>query len=343
MLTKEFDFDLPRSLIAQEPLPERDKSRLLVVNRKDGSLSEKVFRDVTEYFSSGDVLVLNNSRVIPARMFCFRKTGAKIEILLLEKMTEGKWEVLVKPAKRVRIGEKMFFPETDFTVRITERSSSGKWTAEFSPKRIDSLMLRKGVMPTPPYIKKELNSPEKYQTVFSKRNGSVACPTSGLHFTESLIGKIKEIGVKVVFVTLHIGVGTFRPIKAESLEEHYMDSEYLDLSEEAASVINSAKDRGAKIFACGTSSVRTLESQADSSSMKVKKVLSGIRKTDLFIRPGYKFKIVDCLITNFHLPRSTNLVLAGTFLGKELLKKAYKKAVEDKFRFYSFGDAMLAL
>jgi len=339
---KDFDYCLPSQLIAQQPLSQRDSSRLLIVHRDSGSITETVFRDIVRFFNKGDVLVLNNTKVFPARLFVQRKTGAKIEILLLREISRGKWQALIRPARRIRLYEELFFKNNSFKVKVLERSSEGKWLVEFFPSEIKDLISKQGLIPIPPYIKKELKEPQRYQTVFAKKEGAVASPTAGLHFTPQLLSELSSLGIKIVYICLHIGLGTFRPVKAEEVEAHKMDEEYIEVSPEAVQIINSAKKEKKRIFACGTSTVRALESIAFlKEELAQIKPFSGF--TDLFIYPGFKFKIIDSLITNFHLPKSTNLLLVSAFTGKEFLFQAYDYAIKNKFRFYSFGDAMLIL
>jgi S-adenosylmethionine:tRNA ribosyltransferase-isomerase len=344
MYIKEFDYYLPQDRIAQEPEAKRDESKLLVVNRQEKSCSERIFKEIKVYFNPGDVLVLNNTKVLPVRLFAERITGAKIELLLLEETGLAKWKSLVKPSKRIKESESLIFPETGFQARVLRELGKGVWELEFEPKNVKTLMDKKGIMPTPPYIKKRLTQEQQYQTVYAEKEGSIACPTAGLHFTQSLIKELKDQRVKVVYVTLHVGLGTFKAIEAEFVKEHIMDREYCQISPQTAEDINRAKLKGCKVWACGTSSVRTLETYAYFDKEKgVNQVKSGFKKTDLFIYPGYKIKIVDRLITNFHLPRSTNLLLAASFLGKDFLLRSYRYAIENNFRFYSFGDAMAVL
>ncbi|MBN2121343.1 MAG: tRNA preQ1(34) S-adenosylmethionine ribosyltransferase-isomerase QueA [Candidatus Omnitrophica bacterium] len=341
MKTKDFDYILPQELIAQEPLQPRDSSRLLVVNRRDGSLQESFFKDIVDFFVQGDILVLNRSKVIAARLWACKPTGAKIEVLLLEENQEGAWEVLLRPSRRLKIKDVLIFSDAQYTAEVLERTPKGTWLIRFKPWDIKKLVAQKGVMPTPPYIKKPLKDYRKYQTVFAEVEGSVAAPTAGLHFTEELLLKLKAKGVSIVYITLHVGLGTFRSISAENIEDHRMDSEYYQIDRAGTEAINAAKDNKKRIFACGTSAVRALESSVCSAGCRQLKPLS--RKTDLFIYPGFKFKVADSLITNFHVPRSTNLLLISAFAGKGLVDKAYQFAIEKNYRFYSFGDAMLVL
>ncbi|MCD6539614.1 MAG: tRNA preQ1(34) S-adenosylmethionine ribosyltransferase-isomerase QueA [Candidatus Omnitrophica bacterium] len=342
MEIKDFDYYLPSQLIAQEPLSQRDSSRLLILHRDSGNITETVFKDIVRFFNKGDVLVLNNTKVFPARLFVQRKTGAKIEILLLREISRGKWQALIRPARRIRLYEELFFKNNSFKVKVLERSPEGKWLVEFFPLEIKDLISKQGLIPIPPYIKKELKEPQRYQTVFAKKEGAVASPTAGLHFTPQLLSELSSLGIKIVYICLHIGLGTFRPVKVEEVEAHKMDEEYIEVSPEAVQIINLAKREKKRIFACGTSTVRALESIAFlKEELAQIKPFSGF--TDLFIYPGFKFKIIDSLITNFHLPKSTNLLLVSAFAGKEFLFQAYDYAIKNKFRFYSFGDAMLIL
>jgi S-adenosylmethionine:tRNA ribosyltransferase-isomerase len=341
MKTKEFDYSLPFNLIAQEPLAHRDTSRLLALNRQDNSLKEALFKDIINFLNKGDVLVLNKSKVIPARLWASKKTGAKIEILLLEEKDKGLWEVLFRPSKRIKFKEELLFADTEYKAEALERKPSGKWLVRFSPSDITKLIYQKGVIPTPPYIKTELKDPASYQTVFAKDSGSIAAPTAGLHFTKDLLARVKSSGVDIVYITLHVGLGTFRPINTEDIENHCMDSEYYQIEDGAASVINKVKKEKRRVFACGTSVVRALESAAQ--GCEAHQLKSGRGKTGLFIYPGYAFKMVDALITNFHVPKSTNLLLVSSFAGKDFISRAYQHAINENFRFYSFGDAMLVL
>lgn len=343
MKLSELKYSLPSCLIAQEPLDQRDSSRLLILNRKKHTLAPMAFKDIGKFFSKGDVLVLNKTKVIPARLYARRKTGAKIEVLLLEKKENGTWLVLLKPSKRLKLLEEILFVHRDFKARIEERTIEGKWLLRFFPSDIRSLISKSGIIPTPPYIKKKLTHPERYQTVFAQKEGSVAAPTAGLHFTKELINNLKSQGVHVAYIILHVGIGTFRPIKVATIEKHRMESEYFQIPSNVAQLIYQAKGKKKQVVGCGTSVVRALESQAFINEEGKTEVRSGRGMTDLFIVPEFKFRVIDSLITNFHLPHSTNLVLVSAFAGKSFILRAYRYAIKNKFRFYSFGDAMLIL
>jgi len=339
----EFDYFLPKELIAQTPLVDRDQSRLLVVDRKEGSLSHKKFRDIVYYIQSGDVLVINNTRVIPARLLGRRETGGKVEVLLLNPVGENVWECLVKPGNKVKPGDNLYFgtdsnPEligtvlerTSFGGRLIEWSHDGEW---------EDVLSRLGKIPLPPYIKVPLEDPERYQTVYAEIPGSAASPTAGLHFTPELLQEIKENGVQIASVTLNVGLDTFRPVSVENIEDHEMHKEYFEIKPDAVETIRRAKETGNRVFAVGTTVVRVLESSVGEDGLLIPKKGA----TDLFIYPGYDFKIVDCLVTNFHLPKSTLLMLVSAFAGKELITEAYAEAIREKYRFFSFGDAMLII
>lgn len=335
MKLSDFQYELPEELIAQEPSKIRDRSRLMVLDRADQTIREMVFNDIVGFFNKGDVLVLNDTRVIPARMFGTLKTGGHVEVFLLRKLSENTWKTLVKPGKKLQIGTQ--FKINDVMATVIDRTEDGGRVIEFGCSENDLLGL--GNVPLPPYIHKQVDDPERYQTVYSKNKGAVAAPTAGLHFTPELLSAIESIGVKVVKVTLHVGIGTFRPIKVDNVEDHKMDFEWFQISESVANTINQAKASRARIFACGTTVVRTLESSGSSEGI----VAAGEGETDLFIKPGYKFKIVDRLITNFHLPGSTLLLLVSAFAGKDFVFGAYRQAIDHRFRFFSFGDAMMIL
>jgi len=337
----EFDYELPSEYIAQEPLPKRDSSRLLVASRATNSLREYKFSDIINLFNPGDCIVLNDTKVMPARLFGRKPSGAQIEFLFIREELEDLWEVMIKPSKRIKEGTEVVFGD-DFYASIVKKLPKGTWLARFNTKDVKSFMGRYGIMPTPPYIKKELRDQERYQTVYAKASGAIAAPTAGLHFTERLLDSLKQKGITLTFITLYVGMGTFRPIKAENIEDHIMDEEEYYISSEAAEEINKAKRAGSRIIAVGTTVTRALESAAYKKD-SLPSLMHSHNKTSLFIKPGYKFKIVDCLLTNFHLPRSTNLILVSVFGGVSFIKKAYKYAVESKFRFYSFGDAMLII
>ncbi|MBZ9635731.1 tRNA preQ1(34) S-adenosylmethionine ribosyltransferase-isomerase QueA [Clostridium sp. FP1] len=338
MKVKDFNFDLPQELIAQHPLQKRDESRLMVINKTSSEIQQKKFKDIIDYLNSGDCLVLNDTRVLPARLLGVKEgTGGKMEFLLLKRIDINHWETLVKPGKKAKIGTRFIFGNGELKAEVISISEGGSRIVEFEFEGIFEEVLDKlGEMPLPPYITEKLEDKERYQTVFSKQIGSAAAPTAGLHFTEDLLSKIKAKGVKIAFVTLHIGLGTFRPVKAETVEEHEMHSEYYVLNKHTADVINETKENGGRIIAVGTTSNRTLESIANENGRVEEK--SGW--TDIFIYPGYKFKIVDALITNFHLPESTLIMLVSAFAGQNLVMGAYDMAVKEKYRFFSFGDAM---
>jgi S-adenosylmethionine:tRNA ribosyltransferase-isomerase len=335
---KDFHFDLPKELIAQHPLEKRDESRLMVVNKTNNEIEHKKFKDIIEYLNPGDCLVLNDTRVLPARLLGTKGgTGGKMEFLLLKRIDQNHWETLVKPGKRAKIGTTFIFGNGELKAEVISVSEGGSRIVKFEFEGIFEEVLDKlGEMPLPPYITEKLEDKERYQTVFSKEAGSAAAPTAGLHFTEDLLQKIKAKGVKVAFVTLHVGLGTFRPVKAEVVEEHEMHSEYYMLSSETAKIINDAREKGGRVIAVGTTSNRTLESIADEQG----KVCEKSGWTDIFIYPGYKFKIVNALITNFHLPESTLIMLVSAFAGQDLVMGAYDMAVKEEYRFFSFGDAM---
>jgi S-adenosylmethionine:tRNA ribosyltransferase-isomerase len=335
---KDFYFDLPKEFIAQHPLTKRDESKLMVVNKTSGEIEHKKFKDIIEYLKPGDCLVLNDTRVLPARLIGVKDgTGGKMEFLLLKRIDINHWETLVKPGKKAKIGTRFIFGNGELAAQVISISEGGSRVVKFEFEGIfEEVLDRLGEMPLPPYITEKLQDKERYQTVFSKEVGSAAAPTAGLHFTEELLQEIKSIGVEIAFVTLHIGLGTFRPVKAEMVEEHQMHSEYYVLSRETADLINTAKEKGGRVIAVGTTSNRTLESIADENG----KVHEKSGWTDIFIYPGYKFKIVNALITNFHLPESTLIMLVSAFAGQDLVMGAYDMAVKEKYRFFSFGDAM---
>lgn len=337
----DFDYYLPEELIAQEPAESRDKSRLLVLHRKSGVLEHRVFSDCIEYMREGDVLVVNSTRVIPARLFGTKEgTGAKIELVLLRRMDINSWEALVKPGKRVHPGTRIIFGDGLLTAESLGSTEAGGRILRFDYEGIFEEILDKlGQMPLPHYIKKELKNRERYQTVYARTPGSAAAPTAGLHFTPQLISTIRDRGIDIVEVTLHVGLGTFRPVKTQNIREHKMHSEYYEVSKETAGVINRAREKGGRLIAVGTTSTRTIETAADEDGV----VRSGSGWTDIFIYPGYKFKAVDSLITNFHLPKSTLLMLISAFAGRDRIIEAYNEAVSERYRFFSFGDAMLIL
>ncbi|RKD28031.1 S-adenosylmethionine--tRNA ribosyltransferase-isomerase [Caminicella sporogenes DSM 14501] len=337
MKTSDFYFDLPQELIAQVPLEKRDMSRLMVLDKKTGDVEHKIFKDIIEYLDEGDCLVLNDTRVIPARLFGQKDTGANVEFLLLRRIDKDRWQTLVKPGKRAKVGSKFTFGDGELRGEIVDLAEEGTRIIKFSYEGIFEEVLDKlGNMPLPPYITEKLEDRERYQTVYSKHSGSAAAPTAGLHFTENLLKKIKDKGVKIAFITLHVGLGTFRPVKVENINEHKMHSEFYIVSKETADIINETKKNGGKIISVGTTATRALETAAsDNGHMKE---CSGW--TDIFIYPGYRFKVIDRLITNFHLPESTLIMLVSALAGRENVLNAYKIAVKEKYRFFSFGDAM---
>ena len=336
-------YDLPESLIAQTPVEPRDSSRMLVYDRKTKQIEHKHFYDIINYLKKGDVLVVNNTRVIPARLIGTKtETGAKIEVFLLKKLEQNKYEVLLKPAKKAKIGSVISFSDT-FSCKVTSKGEMGMGEVEFSCKGLFEEELDKvGSMPLPPYIHEKLKDKERYQTVYSKTEGSSAAPTAGLHFTNELLQKLKDKGVIIVYVLLHVGLGTFRPVSEDNILAHDMHSEYYEISEESANTINLAIKENRRVFAVGTTSVRTLESSNEKIGDKYY-VKAGKGNTNIFIYPGYEFKIVKGLITNFHLPESTLIMLVSAFCGIEETLNFYKVAVEEKYRFFSFGDACLLL
>ena len=338
MKVKDFYFDLPKELIAQHPLEKRDESKLMVLNKKNGEVEHKVFKDIIDYLNPGDCLVLNDTRVMPARLYGAKEdSGGKMEFLLLKRYEDDIWETLVKPGKRGKVGAKFVFGNGELKAEIVEVLDNGNRKVKFYYDGIfEEVLDRLGEMPLPPYIEEKLEDRERYQTVYSREVGSAAAPTAGLHFTEELLQAIREKGINIAFVTLHVGLGTFRPVKVEDIQEHEMHSEYYILDKENAEIINNTKKSGKRVIAVGTTSNRTLESIANEDG-EVKEQ-SGY--TSIFIYPGYKFKIVDAIITNFHLPESTLIMLISAFSTREIVMNAYKIAVENKYRFFSFGDAM---
>lgn len=339
MRKEDFYFDLPEELIAQVPLKDRESSRLLVLDKKTGAIEHETFSNIIKYLNKGDCLVLNDTRVIPARLFGNRKdTGSVVEFLLLKRIDDNKWETLVKPGKKAKPGIVFDFGNGTMEGKILEVKDDGTRIIEFRYDGVFEQILDKlGEMPLPPYIKAKLEDKERYQTVYSKKEGSAAAPTAGLHFTKSLLKRIEEKGVNIVYITLHVGLGTFRPVKSENIEEHNMHYEYFEIDENSAKIINETKKAGGNIIAVGTTSVRTLESAANDQG----EVLAQSGWTNIFIYPGYKFKVIDKLITNFHLPESTLIMLVSALAGRENILNAYQEAVKLKYRFFSFGDAML--
>ena len=338
MDVKDFDYDLPEELIAQDPLEDRSSSRLMVLDKKTGEVSHHIFKEIIKYLRPGDCLVLNNTKVIPARLYGVKEgTMAKIEILLLKRKQNDVWETLVKPGKKAKPGTKIIFGDGILTGEVIDVVDDGNRLIQFSYDGIFEEILDKlGQMPLPPYITHQLKDKNRYQTVYAKYDGSAAAPTAGLHFTKELLNEVKEKGVDIAEVTLHVGLGTFRPVKVDNVLDHHMHSEFYMVSQEAADKINNAKKNGGRIISVGTTSTRTLESAADENGLLHE--CSGW--TDIFIYPGYEFKVIDCLITNFHLPQSTLVMLVSALAGREHILSAYKKAVEEKYRFFSFGDAM---
>uniref|UniRef100_A0A7C3RW57 S-adenosylmethionine:tRNA ribosyltransferase-isomerase n=1 Tax=Dictyoglomus thermophilum TaxID=14 RepID=A0A7C3RW57_DICTH len=330
----DYDYYLPEELIAQEPAEPRDSSKLMVVDRSTGDISIHIFRDIKNFLKKGDVLVLNNTKVVPARIYGKKETGAKIEILLLKKTADKEYEALIKPGKRAKIGSKIFF-EKDIYAEVIERNMEGIFVLRFSQDNIESILPEIGEVPLPPYIKKPIKDPNRYQTVYAEKEGAVAAPTAGLHFTPELLENLKNMGVEILYVTLHVGLGTFKPVVVEDITQHKLEPEYFELSEDVAYRINKAKEEGRRVIAVGTTVTRVLEAQGRSG-----RVESGKGLVSLFIYPGFEFRILEGLITNFHLPKSTLLMLVAAFMGYDLMKKAYQKAIDERLRFYSFGDAM---
>lgn len=339
MKVSDFDFYLPEELIAQHPLEKRDASRLMVLDKKTGNIEHKSFHDVIDYLNEGDTLVLNNTRVMPARLIGEKEnTGGKIEFLLLKRIEGDKWECLAKPGKRAKIGQRFTFGEGKLKCEVVDIVEEGNRVIEFSYDGIFEQVLDElGEMPLPPYITERLEDRERYQTVYSKEKGSAAAPTAGLHFTEELLKEIKAKGINIAYLTLHVGLGTFRPVKVDDVNEHIMHSEFYHLDKENADIINETKNRGNKVIAVGTTSTRTLETIGDENGF----VREQSGWTDIFLYPGYKYKVIDELITNFHLPESTLIMLVSALAGKENVMNAYNEAVKERYRFFSFGDSML--
>ena len=335
---KDFNYDLPEELIVQDPLEDRSSSRLMVLHKDTGRIEHKIFRDIIDYLNPGDCLVINDTKVIPARLMGIKEdTGATIEVLLLKRNADDVWECLVKPGKKARTGARIVFGEGLLVGEIVDVIEDGNRMIKFHYEGIFEEILDKlGQMPLPPYITHKLQDKNRYQTVYARNEGSAAAPTAGLHFTKELLEKIKEKGVNVVSITLHVGLGTFRPVKVDKIEEHHMHTETFNISKEAADTINRARAAGGRVIAVGTTSCRTLESAAaDDGTIPAR---SG--DTDIFIYPGYKFKAIDCLITNFHLPESTLIMLVSALAGRDNIMNAYETAVKERYRFFSFGDAM---
>jgi len=338
MKTSDFYFDLPEELIAQDPLEDRSSSRLLVLNKETGEITHRIFKDIKEYLRPGDCLVLNNTKVIPARLIGEKEgTGAKIELLLLKRMEGDVWETLVKPGRKARVGTRISFGNGLLVGEIVDVLEDGNRYVKFFYEGIfEEILDQLGQMPLPPYITHQLQDKNRYQTVYAKYEGSAAAPTAGLHFTQDLLKEIQEMGVVIANVTLHVGLGTFRPVKVDDVTQHHMHTEFYQVFPEEAEKINNAKRTGNRVICVGTTSCRTIESAADENGV----VQAGSGDTDIFIYPGYQFKVLDCLITNFHLPESTLLMLVSALAGKEHIMDAYKVAVEERYRFFSFGDAM---
>lgn len=340
MELKEFYYDLPEELIAQVPIKKRDESRLMVLDRKKQTIEHKVFKDILDYLQPGDCLVRNNTKVIPARIYGKKETGANVEFLLLNNIEGDIWESIVRPGNKLHVGTKVTFGDGKLNAEILEVMEGGTRKVKFTYNGIFNEILDEiGMMPLPPYIHEELKEKDRYQTVYAKYQGSAAAPTAGLHFTEELLEKIKKKGVEIANVTLHVGIGTFRPVKVEKIEEHHMHSEHYYIKQEDVDKINNARKNGGRIISVGTTSCRVLESIADENGF----VQETEGDTSIFIYPGYKFKCIDGLITNFHLPESTLLMLVSALAGKDYIMKAYNEAVKEKYRFFSFGDAMLIL
>lgn len=342
MNIKDFDFDLPEELIAQTPLKDRTSSRLLVMNREEETIEHHHFRHLIDYLSPGDCLVLNDTKVLPARLYGVKKaTGAKIEVLLLHQRENDVWEVLVKPAKKIKPGDEIVFGEGKLSCVCTETQEHGGRIVKFSYEGIFLEVLNElGEMPLPPYIKEQLPDQDRYQTVYAREEGSAAAPTAGLHFTTELLDQIKEKGIEIAFVTLHVGLGTFRPVSVDSVEEHDMHAEFYHLSKENADKINAVKQAGGRLIAVGTTSVRTLETIATDHNGKI---VPASGWTAIFIYPPYQYKAIDGLITNFHLPKSTLVMLVSAFANRDFVMRAYQAAINERYRFFSFGDAMLIL
>lgn len=338
MQLSDFNFDLPEELIAQDPLEDRSSSRLMVLDRENKSIEHKVFKDIIDYLNPGDCLVLNNTKVIPARLYGQKKgMTSQIEVLLLKRGQDDVWECLVRPGKKARPGAIIDFGNGLLKGQIIDICEEGNRHIKFTYEGVfEEILDQLGQMPLPPYIKHRLKDKNRYQTVYAKYDGSAAAPTAGLHFTPELLNKIQDKGIKLAYVTLHVGLGTFRPVKVDNILEHHMHSEFYNVTAEAASIINETKKNGKRVICVGTTSCRTIESAADENGI----VKEGFGNTEIFIYPGYKFKVLDNLITNFHLPESTLLMLVSALAGREYVLDAYNEAVKDKYRFFSFGDAM---
>lgn len=337
--TEDFDFNLPEELIAQVPLKNRSASRLMVLDHNQQTIEDKTFLDIIDELQPNDALVMNNTRVLPARLFGTKvETGAHLEVLLLKNIEGDRWETLMKPAKKAKVGTTISFGDGRLTAKVMEELEEGGRILDFSYEGIFLEILEElGEMPLPPYITEKLDEADRYQTVYAKENGSAAAPTAGLHFTDEVLQQLKEKGVKLAFLTLHVGLGTFRPVNADNVEDHKMHSEFYQLSEETAQLLNETKANGGRVIAVGTTSIRTLETIANKFDGKLE---ADSGWTDIFIKPGYTFKFVDAFLTNFHLPKSTLIMLVSAFAGREFVLKAYHHAVEEEYRFFSFGDAM---
>ena len=337
LLKSDYDYELPEELIAQTPAEPRDSSRLLVYDRATGKREHRIFRDIKEYLRPGDVLVVNNTKVLPARLYAYTKNGGKVEVLLLKRRDLNEWEVLVRPGKKAKVGAELIVSE-ELSLTVVDRTDTGERIVRFHFDGVfEDILSRLGSMPLPPYIHEKLKDKDRYQTVYCKTDGSAAAPTAGLHFTQELLAEIRAMGVEIAEVLLHVGLGTFRPVKEEDLTHHVMHSEFYKVDERAAEIVNAAKREGRRVIAVGTTSVRTLETVADEQGML--RPCSG--DTSIFIYPPYRFKCVDALITNFHLPESTLIMLVSAFMGREQCLSVYREAVEERDRVFSFGDAMM--
>lgn len=338
MKTSDFNYELPKELIAQDPLTDRSSSRLMILDKETGEVTHEVFKNIINYLHKGDCLVLNNTKVIPARLLGTKEdTGAGVEVFLLKRVDADRWETLVKPGKKLRPGARVVFGDGLLRCEIEEIADEGNRIVRFEYDGIfEEILDRLGEMPLPPYITHKLNDKNRYQTVYAKYDGSAAAPTAGLHFTKELLKQIENAGIDIAYVTLHVGLGTFRSVKVDDVNNHHMHSEYYQIDETAAAIINKTKERGGRVVCVGTTSCRTIESAADENGLV--KACSG--NTEIFIYPGYRFKVLDCLITNFHLPESTLVMLVSALAGKDNIMKAYDMAVSEKYRFFSFGDAM---
>ncbi len=340
MKVADFDFILPDELIAQTPIEPRDHSRLLVVFKDRKGLEEGIFKDITNYLNPGDLLVLNNTRVIPARLYGQKETGAVIEVLLLTSQTVDKWEVLVRPGRKMKLGEEVIFGDGLMKGTVLDYTDFGGRVMKFSYQGdFDQIIDQLGEMPLPPYITTKLEDPERYQTIYAAKRGSAAAPTAGLHFTQKLFNTLQSKGIRIGYVTLHVGLGTFRPVQVDDVEEHDMHSEFYEVTEQTADLINSTRASGGKIITVGTTATRTLETVADDQRI----IHPGSGWTDIFIYPGYQFKAIDGMITNFHLPKSTLIMMIGALIGQQKVMQAYAHAIRERYRFFSFGDAMMII